>query len=437
MATSSTIRGHIVSSKAILVSILTAMAVVGAVVAIAWNDLPGEAPDSDHYIELAKGNSQNVEKPYSQRILHPFVVRVFSKLTGATVEQGFLASAVTGLIVLSVGIPAILGLSGYRNFFILPLLLTPFLIQLFTDYYLHDLFHAALVATFFVGLRYKPWVALIMLLPLYLTRESTFVLALCLLAFALHHRDWRFSVSVVLISAAGLGMVFIAGDVGQSNIHQMATPVYASLKVPFNFLRNVLGLPLWANTITYCSPVWESGIPGWLPLGSVHSIGLCNYDYHRPVTTLAELLTIFGIAPSVVLYAALLSRARFKRTLMNLPLWLGVAITYGSVSFVIGTSIGPATSRLIGYGWPVFWIVVPIILMQVFNSDRRVFALLVLLHVLTGWLFLLLKSPYDTTVTNGIIAGGALVGHLLAWQALRKTWSPKCLRPLEGNFYKF
>ena len=60
--------------------------------------------------------------------------------------------------------------------------LMPFWVDIFHDYYLPDPLHAAILAAILLCLLYgRTGLALLLLFPAYLARESTLLLALCLI----------------------------------------------------------------------------------------------------------------------------------------------------------------------------------------------------------------------------------------------------------------
>src|SRR4051794_38295528 len=96
--------------RAWLVPCLTLLMVVLGI-AYAW--LRRSEPfdgDSQHYIDIASGHIAEVHKPFTMRLLHPFVAGLLSRTTGVEVETAFFLTNLVSLAVLTwVGLTLILG----------------------------------------------------------------------------------------------------------------------------------------------------------------------------------------------------------------------------------------------------------------------------------------------------------------------------------------
>src|SRR5205814_709271 len=149
---------------------------------------------------------------------------------------------------------------------------------------------------------------------------------------------------------------------------------YLFLKVPYNFLRNVLGIFVWTNTVPY-APRWSVELPRWLQFGKIREIGLVTAGFDGPSVVLRAWLTSFGIAPVMLL--TILRRAR-KR--INWPTWLRIAWVYGWAMFFLAPCFGHSIDRLVSYAWPAFWIVLPVVFVSVIEADGRTIASLIALQ---------------------------------------------------------
>jgi hypothetical protein len=344
--------------------------------------MPHRVADSEQYIQLAEGHPENTIKPFSGRILYPALVRGLKSM-GLSTDRGFMTAALLALIML----PFVISLTGAKDarhwLTLLPVLISPFLMQMFSECYLPDLFYAALLGLFFLVFKQARLASLAVFLALFLTRESTILLGACIVFIALHRSDKRLALSICLATAVGLAAVKYAGVSGRPNIHEMNDLMYMLVKVPFNLILNVTGIQFWANTLDYCTPLVSFSIAGWLPLGSIKTIGVCEHNLMRPLTTLALMLTTFGVAPTLLLFHL---KQHPRQFLKEKPLWLAVALLYGILSFFLGVALGSSVYRLIGYGWPAFWFTMPIMLAKYYDTGKVKFFVLVVCHVVTCWL---------------------------------------------------
>src|ERR1700730_12104598 len=118
----------------------------------------------------------------------------------------------------------------------------------------------------------------------------------------------------------------------------MNSLLYMALKVPVNFLRNVLGIQFWLNDINWCDrpmltvPVGQEAAAY---LGKITSIGICAPDVMAPIANAALVLSTFGVLPGLTLALAL----RGRRDLGKDP-WLLFVMLYGSLMLVLGTCTG-------------------------------------------------------------------------------------------------
>jgi len=138
-------------------------------------------PDAGQYRLLALGQHGAVPAPFSARILGPAMAGWLGRVTGLGVDTGFLLLGIVCLIAL-LGLMAGL-LWSWRAPLVVSaaIFLMPFWVDIFHDYYLPDLLHAALLAALLLFLLsgYTS-LAFVLLFPAYLARESTLLVAGCL-----------------------------------------------------------------------------------------------------------------------------------------------------------------------------------------------------------------------------------------------------------------
>ena len=208
----------------------------------------------------------------------------------------------------------------------------------------------------------------------------------------------------------------------QPNIHGMPDAIYIFLKVPYNFLKNILGLELWSNTLGSNNmenfsqaPLWKLQLPAWLNIGSMREIGIYDFKPSYPIGTLISFLTVFGLLPAL-LFADLAKSAVRKRILRHEPLWIVVAVGYGATSFLLGTVTGASVDRLLGYGWPFFLIGGPFMLVMYHRYDDRHLVRLLFLSLLVSWSGYFLGSFGLSAGIGAIAVCVLIVFHVRAWR---------------------
>jgi hypothetical protein len=152
----------------------------------------------------------------------------------------------------------------------------PFWVDIFHDYYLPDLLHAAILAAILLCLWFgSTTAALLLLFPAYLARESTLLVALCLIFACWRRARLRHAViGVLAIVCAGLVSRHYSQG-GPASVHGLGGGVYILGKFFWSFFKNFLGLPLWSNTLPECSPIWKTALSGGHHFGAIREVGLC------------------------------------------------------------------------------------------------------------------------------------------------------------------
>jgi hypothetical protein len=193
-----------------------------------------------------------------------------------------------------------------------------------------------------------------------LSRESTSLTLVCFLVAAwpaMERRRWL--VAAVAVVAALVGSVVVAKlAVGsRPNVEHLPQTVYMFAKLPWNFLRNVVGVMPWsdANPELCKVPVWS--VP--LHFGPVHALGVCGFSFMQQLLALEGTLTNFGLLPllAVVVWwrsGVLRSRRGHGRSAL-----LRFALLYGGVSFVLAPLLGAGFVHLMQYAWPLFLVGLP------------------------------------------------------------------------------
>jgi hypothetical protein len=377
-------------------------------------DIPRVVSDSEYYQNLAEGKASLVPAPFSQRILFPALARTLHAF-GLSFRAAFVLVAVVALAGFLAA--TVYLLKDVAPLAIPLLLLTPFVILTFREAYLPDLTFAAMLAGFLVLIRRFPrWWTPLALIPMFATRESTLLVAAVLAVLAWRRRQRAMVATTVAATAVGLVIEEVAAQAGRPTLFHVGGITYLAAKLPYNFMKNIVGVPPWTNHVsgasTNCTPTVTWRLPHLLHAGSIHAVGLCTFTAGYPLTTLATWLTLFGIAPTVLML--LVSRHETHR-----PLWLQLALWYGVLAFVGAPLLGSSVRRLIGYGWPAM-IVGAAVLLSVSVGHQRLLWLLALSFGVC-WLPAIISLFAVGTLASAIVILLAVPAHIVAARLLRRT----------------
>lgn len=305
------------------------------------------------------------------------------------------------------------------------LLVTATLVDQYRNYYWHDLFYAALCALFFLALRANVWTSLPLVLLLYMTRESTIVLVVALVAVAAVRRRWGLCFAAALVGLIGMKLDSALLARALPNKHGIPVFFLDFLKLPYNFAYNICGLEIWTNTnaSTLPPPIWTAHIPAWLNLGHIREIGSCGFFWQNPASTFLVLASAFGILP-----LALFRVAKMRGWKLRWPqrIDLATALLFGALMFALTPLTGTTPARYVLYGWPAFWIFGVAVLNDAFTTWRKR-AYVVIFSLCVSWtpaLVRLMLGPsisgaqsISTVTATGLIVSIALVLLLnaIAW----------------------
>jgi hypothetical protein len=352
----------------------------------------GWAPDAAQYRLLALGQRSAVPSPFSARILGPALAGWLGRVSGLGVDSGFLILGVVCLLALLALVAALLWRIQAPTLVYAGIFLLPFWVDVFHDYYLPDPLHAAILAALLLCLLlgHSGW-ALLLLLPAYLARESTSLVALCLVFACWRRIPLRTAFVGVgaLLAAALVGKHF--GHGGPPSVHGLNGGSYIAGKFVWSFFKNVLGLPLWSNTLPECTPLRTTAIPAALHLGAIHEVGFCQPSAWGPARLVLAWFGLFGIGPALALTLSRLSR---WRNMLAVPasqasgedMVLRFSFLYGLLSLLITPLLGASADRLVEYGWPFYFIALPWVLTRAYALRGQRAVTFVALHLLTAWL---------------------------------------------------
>jgi hypothetical protein len=354
--------------------------------------LPGAiyAPDAGQYRLLALGQRSAVPAPFSARILGPAMAGWLGRVTGLGVDTGFLLLGIVCVVALIALVAGLLWSWRAPVAIFAGVFLMPFWVDIFHDYYLPDLLHATVLAAILLCLLFgHTGLALLLLFPAYLARESTLLLAACLI-FACWRRIPLRSAAVGLLAVvAGVLVSRHYGQSGPPSIHGLGGGVYILGKLFWSLFKNVLGLPLWSNTLPECSPIRVIALPR--PLGAIRAVGVCQPSLWGPGRLLLAWFGIFGIGPAVAVILwrrmvhTLFGQGRDLELTTGMVIVFRFCIVYGVISILMTPLLGASADRLVEYGWPFYFVVLPWFICSSYGLRGFRPAWVVMLHLLTCW----------------------------------------------------
>ena len=339
-----------------------------------------EDVDSSSYRTMVRG--EPACRPYANRVLHPMVVRAVMK-TGVGERTAF-------VVVMGVSALAFYVLLLGRTWLVCPswkmffLLLSPLWWVWGGNIYIQDMLTAALTALLFLVVHKtscartgpRRWRAALVacvavtLFLMQLTRESSAVFALALAVLAWRERDSLLAWMSVGAMALGMATVSWIGLNALPSVNELSGLAYMACKVLANGVRNFTGLVPWndgyaAHLACYYPdpPLWKCTLPAFLQWGNVHEIGIYSFVPKTIGVTFVVWLLYFPGA-LVLAWRLVVSRKGLMRLFADggwtqMPLDVRLAFVSGGVFWLLTPFCGPSLMRLAGYSWPLFWVVLP------------------------------------------------------------------------------
>jgi hypothetical protein len=333
------------------------------------------SPDASAYRLLGLGQNGSVVRPFAGRVLGAAAAGWLGRVTGLGVDWGFYFFGIVCLLVLLILMARLLWSWQVSVALFAAIFLMPFWVDLFHDYYLPDLLHAAILAALLLSLAAgRMTLAMLLLFPAYVARESTQLIVLCLI-FA----GWR-RVPARAVAAGALAVVSGAwvsrhyGNLGAPAAQGTGTVSYLLGKAGWSFFHNIVGLPLWSNILPECkSPLGVASIPNGYHLGAIRMVGLCPPSAWGPARVLLAWFGVFGIGPALAIAflrplfslgeasgAAFPARGKDGSVVDGRIVAYRFCVIYGLSSFLLAPLLGASTDRLVEYAWPLFFVALPI-----------------------------------------------------------------------------
>ena len=318
-------------------------------------------------------------RPYANRILHPAIAGAVNRILTAN-EEGcpscenisfVLIAIVSSIAFYLCVIPLIRPIRP--RWLVLPLLVSPLWWVWGGNIFLQDMFAAALTAILLLFLRrpgFRPALAsLVVLFLLQVTRESTMLLSLALIALAFCHHRWRLAVGALMAMALGMVVVAYASKNALPNTNELGGGVYMVAKAIANGLRNFTGVIPWNDG--YAAhipwhypdpPLWKCTLPAFLQMGNVHEVGVYKFMPGMVLRTFAFWLLYF---PGTIVLMLIRRKGLFRAFAAEFrasPLYIQYAFVVGALFWILAPFSGTSIERLVGYAWPLFWVALPAML---------------------------------------------------------------------------
>ena len=401
-----------------------AVVVAPAIVLGFLHDDPYTRIDSEWYTLIAQGRTAEAMQPFSARQLAPLLARGLAALTHASLPHCFLAIGLAAIFTLACTVGWLLCRNSARWPAMAAVALLWFWPATFSNFMLPDTLSAALLALFLLALwKRNYFVASAMLLPMFVARESTILVLLCLLIACWRHLRTRLCLLAIAASLLGMAIVHALSAGVHGNREQLGPLAYMIGKVPWNFAANVVAMRPWMPSLTNFCPVprYTFHLPMGLHVSGSSLVGLCGWDPAWQAHMLLLALCSFGLLPLFTVYLL-----RFhRRQVWKDDAFTRFCVVYGVLSFLIAPLLGHTIERLFFYGWPVFLLAAPITASNVFSgkNSRSFWIALFAIHFTTAWLDIPVCRYWDqrSWQTAWTLLAIVIVLNAIAWMLLRRV----------------
>jgi hypothetical protein len=394
-----------------------------AIVLAFVHDDPYTRIDSEWYTLIAQGRTAEAMQPFTARQLAPLLARGLTRLTHASLPHCFLLVGLAAILTLACCVGWLLCRNGARWPAMAAVAILWFWPATFANFMLPDTLSACLLALFLLALWKRNYlVAAAMLLPMFVARESTILVLLCLLITGWRQLRARGILLAIGASALGMAMVRALSSGVHANREQLSPLAYMAGKVPWNFAANVVAMRPWMPSLTnFCAaPRYTFHLPMGLHAGGSSLAGLCGWDAAWQAHTLLLAMCSFGLLPLLTIYLLRYHRRQLWRD----DAFTRFCVVYGALSFLIAPLLGHTMERLFFYGWPVCLLAVPIAASDVFSNSnlRGLWIALFAIHFATAWLAIPVDANWDqrTWQTAWTLLVFVLALNAVAWLLLRR-----------------
>ena len=261
------------------------------------------------------------------------------------------------------------------------LIFLPYLYDLFINLYLPTLFFLALSSIFwFVLIKKHYGLSLFILLLLVLTRDEAMIITMSLVIIFLLKKQKEirrryfsgFILGVLIVSILGLLLTTYATR-SNTNLHKMSGPFFSVLRMPLFLIRNLTGFEHWVDTYRTLEPYTHEPLIRWdVPscirrISRIRQFGIYQWNPRNIINTFWLILSVFGTGPTIILF--FLKRKKIKE-IVESSLSYMVIFTYSCLIMILSPSLGPPGIRYYINAWPLFFLLLPILIKQIIGIHK-------------------------------------------------------------------
>jgi hypothetical protein len=443
-----------------------AIIVTALVLIVAALHFPEMGDDSFNYLRLVNRQWDQVVAPFSARFLHTALIRSVASNFHCSTDAAATAVVVTAFLLSVTALAALFVKLHLPGFLMIPLLFSLATMQTVRLIYMPDQLYTTLLCIFLLLLAYNQFLlAAASLIVLFCSRESTLLLgATAVLVFL---RRWWSSTgaagapnravelhepppardlthTVVFLIATAIGFLVNRHVANKfANVHHINPLLYLIAKAPYNFIKNILGIRIWTNTLTHTQgdhPFVKWSLPARFHMGQITEVGISAIWLAYPAQWVLSVITTFGAALTVLVHASVnagrcaaapagaswpvcLYRG-LNSLIRQQPVWMQIAAVYGIVSLVIVPLLGADIPRYAYYAWPALWLLAPSLLARrydlTWDANRTTIASLLFAHLALCWMCIVQGYVAFNNINNLVLLAIATALQVWCWRCLQR-----------------
>jgi hypothetical protein len=368
----------ILDRKDIIYSLIISLVISILIILISFSDLPFTGGDAPHYITLAEQGPMTVQRPHSTRILPSHIVHLLHFMMNT--HKAFLLLGILSLVIFNFNVICLIRMINYPFIVIFFIVFNPLVQFYFIQYYIPDLFYNALLSSLLLlSVSGFYFLSSIIMILLYLTRETTIILSIIIIAILYYNNKRKELYYYLIATLLGIFGLLVVKQFAGPNIWGLAEPVYLIIRIPYHTFQNIFGIPLVTNAIPYCKPILNIELPKLMQLGKIKSVGICSWNYEHLLFVISTTLSVFSIGPLLLIMQI------YKKYIKCDNLWILIISYYGLTMFIASFFISVDIKRVIGYGWPLFWVAIPFMGYRIYHEHLFALWPLLIYYINDNW----------------------------------------------------
>lgn len=386
-------------------------------------------PDAQHYIAMSEGHSRDVLLPFAKRVLYPYLVSRLRPFIGT--DAAFLLIGTISLF-LFVFVVLVIQHHYFQQKLILciALIFLPYLFLFYHDLYLPTLFFNALTCIYwFLIIRKRYLFSLFLLFVLYFVREESIIIALsfilAMLVKIFNSPEERKKYFVYILGT--VLMIFLGWSIityitrNNNNMERLPNLIYLIAKIPLYTMRNFLGFEHWVdvykNLPSYTHPpILTLKLPLWIcKISGIKQFGIYQWNFNNVINTLFFNLSSFGTGSTIMIY--FFRKHGFKSLVKKSHFTFTMILLYGCLQFILSSLISFPQLRFYFNAWPMFFLIMPLFLKQIYLVNKRVFMRILSSYILSSWLIVVFFKFTNPIVFLGLITIEMIL-HWYTWRML-------------------